>query len=226
MTSRFEELDRLYQFRSMVSLVLAGLVLAAILYLTPAERLSALRDARLAQRGPLRILPQLDIIPEEESPRRLTAAPVSVTPADFVALDIVYRTRVTENPVEPVPPPVPQLARQDPFDFPTVDDLRQAVRTTGLPVPARSELVVLHVERPVYPRQAVDLNIQGTVELMLLVDAGGKVSQVFVVNPNRHPFLERSAVEAAHRFLFGPYLVRGKPTPFWVRLPFVFRLIR
>ncbi len=226
-TSRLMDLDRQYRRRMSFTVPLALASLVVVLYSVPAERITALQEPRVAQSGPLRILPQLDIVPDEESPRRLTAAPVSATPADFVALDIVYETEEREEPVEPlpVPTPVPEMIRDDPFDFSTLDDLQTAVKTTGLPVPAQAELEVIHVERPIYPPRAVQLNIQGTVEVMLLVGADGRVSQVFVVEPETYPLLESAAVEAAQRFLFKPYQVGGRATPFWVRLPFMFNLV-
>jgi TonB family protein len=226
-TSRLMDLDRQYRRRMSLTVPLAAATLVAALFSVPAERITALREAQIAQKGPLRILPQLDIVPDEESPRRLTAAPVAATPADFVALDIVYETDVLDDPLEPVPVrvPVPEISKDDPFDFSTLEDLQTAIRTTGLPVPAQAELEVVHVERPIYPPRAVQLSIQGTVEVMMLVDAQGRVSQVFVVDPESQPLLEIAAVEAAERFLFKPYQVGGRATPFWVRLPFMFHLV-
>jgi len=81
------------------------------------------------------------------------------------------------------------------------------------------------VERPVYPRLAIEQGIEGLVEIALLSNQRGHVVFARALEENRYPLLERAAVDAAYRYLFRPYLVRGNPTPFWVRIPFEFRLL-
>ena len=59
---------------------------------------------------------------------------------------------------------------------------------------------------------------------MMLVDKRGHVSQAHVINPNQHPLLEAAAMEAVFKSLFRAHLVDGVATPFWIRVPFEFRL--
>ncbi len=224
MTSRLAELDRAYLRRMAVTLPVAALALTTVLFLVPAERVTALQRRTVGIRGPMRILPELDIVPEEESERRLTAARVEVPRSDFVALELVY-DREVEPEKRPEPVPKPEVAKEDKVEFLTSDDAGDAVRTTGLPVPAQSELEVTHVERPVYPPSAIHLGIEGTVEILMLVDRDGRVNQVYVVDPHKVPLLERAAVEAAYKYRFKPYLVNGTPSLFWVKLPFTFHLV-
>ncbi len=177
----------------------------------------------LAVRGPLRVLPELDIDPDVYTDERLTAAPVSVMSTDFVAVELRYVVEPLREEADAEPPPaVPQ---RDQLEALTMDDIQDAVRTTGLPLPAASELEVLHVERPVYPRRAIEMGVEGLLEIALLVDEQGRVIYARAIEPDRYPLLERAATDAAYRYLFKPYFVRGAPTSFWVRIPFEFRLL-
>ncbi len=202
----------------------AAVFLVATLLLVPGEEVTALRhQALMGIRGPMRVLPELDIQPEEESERRLTAAPRMAMPVDFVAVELDYALNPEAE--KKVPEPRPLLEAQDPVEVLTSDNVQDAIRTTGLPVPAQSELEVLHVARPLYPREAVRREIEGRVTVMLLVGRDGSVSQTYVLDPGRFPLLETAAREAARRYVFRPYTVDGKTTPFWVRLPFDFHLV-
>ena len=206
-----------------VTLPLALASIRTVLLTFPEGEQTAMRHLTVAQQGPLRILPQLDIITDFPEEFRRRAAPVAVLPADFVAIDFEYQVA---DEAEPVPVPTPEADTGDsPVPVHTIDDIQDYIRTTSLPVLAESDVEVVHVERPIYPRQAVELNIEGTVEVMLLVDDTGTVLSAYVIPPHRLPFLEDAAREAAEQYAFKPYLVKGEPTPFWVKVPFLFRLI-
>jgi len=83
-------------------------------------------------------------------------------------------------------------------------------------------------ENQVYLKKVYRLKlreIEGEVELMILVNASGRVSQLYVVSPNRYPLLEKAAARALKNSLFKAYVVDGRPVPFWVRVPIEFRLV-
>ncbi len=206
-----------------VTLPVALSFMMSALLLTPVERTPPQTVRSIALRGAFHVLPELDIDPDAYSQERLTAAPVSVMSSDFVAVELRYTVepQMEERPAEP-PPAVPQRDRLEAL---TLDDIQDAVRTTGLPLPAASDLEVLHLERPIYPRRAIELGVEGRVEIAMLVDEEGRVVFARAMEEARYPLLEASALEAAYRYLFRPYSVGGVATPFWVRIPFEFRLL-
>jgi protein TonB len=207
-----------------VTLPLATAILVTVLYTVPEEEGTALRQPRIAQRGPMRVVPQLDIETDRPSEQRLTASPAAARPADFIAIDIEYE--VDPDSPHRMPEPVRQRAiGEDRLPIFTEDDLALAIRTTSLPVLAETEVQVIHIERPIYPRKAVELNIEGTVNVIALVDEFGRVSQAYAYPRRQLPFLEEAAVAAVQRYLFKPFVVEGVATAFWVRIPFLFRLL-
>jgi protein TonB len=207
-----------------LTLPLSTAILVTLLYTVPEEEGTALRQPRIARRGPMKVVPQLDIDTDRAAEERLTSAPAAMRPADFIAIDIDYEVD-PESP-ERLPDPVRQRAvGEDRKPIFTEDDLAREIRTTSLPVLAEAEVEVIHLERPVYPRKAVELNIEGTVNVIALVDEFGRVSQAYAFPPRQLPFLEDAAVAAVERYLFKPYVVEGVATAFWVRIPFLFRLL-
>ncbi len=206
-----------------ITLPLAAILLAVGLMTLPSPHPAIYRDRTVGFKGPLHIMPELDITPEELSERRLTAAPRNASAADFVAVEIDLVPDEREMAEEPVPLPKP--LDKDQVEVLTTDNVQDAIRTTGLPVPAQTDLEVLFAARPVYPAMAVLREIEGRVEVLLLVDRQGSVTVAYVVDPGRKPLLEEAARRAARRYIFRPYKVNGEPTPFWVRLPFEFHLV-
>lgn len=223
--SRLAQMDAVYRRRMALSVPLSALCLALVFLLTPQEYLLA--PKRVALSGPLRIYPEIDIFPDEIDDRHLTAAPDRPPPSDFVAVEIDYAVRPEAEPMpRPAPPEAAQANPDPPVETSTFDDIQDAARTTGHPVLAEAEYVLLYQKRPVYPREAVIRGIEGEVVILILVDSRGRVSRAQVVNPNRHPLLEHAAEEAVRKYIFRPYRVGGDPPePFWVRVPIEFRLI-
>jgi protein TonB len=221
---RFVERERRYRRRLLVAHVVSGLVNALLLVTLPTHE--AFRDRpRVAQPGPLRVLPELDIVPRERDDSRKTAAPAVAPPADFIGVEV----EIVEDPEPrrperiPRPTPEPEPA-PDPFQFSEYEDLEREVQTTGHPVLAQADIQILKLVRPRYPEEARIRNIEGNVEVLALVDTFGRVAHVYVVAPGLYPLLEAAAVESAEAWLFRPYLVRGEPEAFWVRIPFQFAL--
>jgi TonB family protein len=225
MASRLHVLDRTYRRRMAWTLpAVAALLAAASLWLGPVERRFERIDEKFAAlKGPLEILPQIDIAPDEIRPRRETAAPRLMVDSDFTSEEIRIVNREFRETPETAPEPLPALP--DPAATWTEDDLQTEIRTTGLPVLARADFEVLYFERPVYPRKALLLGTEGVVEAMLLVGTGGRVLRTYILEPNRYPLLERATVDALSAMVFRPYAVDGRPTSFWVKVPVEFRLV-
>jgi TonB family protein len=208
-----------------VSLPTAMALLSLTLIVLPSNFIIAPKNLRVGMRGPLQILPEVDIIPEEEEDRNLTAAPSSAPTADFVSVELDYAVDPLRPPMPTQSPPPMERISEDPDLFSAVDDLQDAIRTTGHPVLAETDYELIYMQRPIYPREAVELGIEGEVMIMMLIDKHGRVSQAHVVNPDRIPILERAATDAVYKSLFRPHVVDGLPSPFWIRVPIQFRLV-
>lgn len=225
-TFRLAELDRTYHRRIAVTYPVSALALLVTLMILPPQ-INLDRPKTVGFDGPLRILPEIDITPDRLEERHLTAAPRTAPPVDFVVLNVDYAEMPHAEPVpKPTPPPPPKpVKKKAPPEFSNFDDVMTAVRTTGLPVLAQSDYELIYMQRPVYPREAISRGIEGEVEIMLLVGTTGRVERAYVLHPNRHPLLEAAAKEAVNRSLFRAYVVDGKPTAFWIKVPIEFRLV-
>lgn len=76
---------------------------------------------------------------------------------------------------------------------------------------------------PVYPEAAIQLGIEGTVWLKLVVEKDGTVSSVEITK-GVNPLLDRAALEAAYGLVFSPAMSRDIPVRAFVNIPVRFRL--
>jgi TonB family protein len=224
-TFRLAELDRQYHRRIAVTYPLSAVLVLLILVLLPADVLID-RGKTVGLSGPLRILPEIDIVPDRRDERHLTAAPNAAPPVDFVVVELDFAAAPLAEPVPvPTPPPPKEVQKHATPEFSDFDNVMTAVRTTGFPILAQTDYELIYMQRPIYPSEAIRRGIEGEVEIMLLVGKTGRVERVHILHPNRLPLLEKAASEAVNKSLFRAHLVDGKPTAFWIKVPIEFRLI-
>ena len=72
--------------------------------------------------------------------------------------------------------------------------------------------LVIHVEKPEYPALAKVNLIQGNVRLEVKVTPKGKVFEAHVIDGE--PILAAAALKSVRKWLYRPYLSKGKPQPF------------
>ena len=77
---------------------------------------------------------------------------------------------------------------------------------------------------PQYPPAALRAGIEGTVILIVDVDANGNVTNVSVEKSSRNRDLDRAAMQAARKWRFNPSMVNGQPAAGRVRVPVDFNL--
>jgi protein TonB len=77
---------------------------------------------------------------------------------------------------------------------------------------------------PEYPVRARRMNVEGTVFVELIVDAGGFPKACAVRSAEPPGYFEKAALEAAQRMRFIPGKLGGRPVNTLVLLPFAFRL--
>ena len=97
----------------------------------------------------------------------------------------------------------------------------------SLPTPTEEYLVSempvpLSEIRPVYPKEAKEKEIEGSVALDVLIDETGKVRQASVIEGLE--IFRTSALEAMRKFLFRPAKVDGKPVAVRIRYSIKFKL--
>ncbi len=92
------------------------------------------------------------------------------------------------------------------------------------PLVRSEELVIERLVRPTYPEEARERDIQGTVELVALVDTLGMVRQVQVVGGSREPLLESAAAKAILECRYRPYRVNDRVHEVWAAFRIAFTL--
>ena len=98
---------------------------------------------------------------------------------------------------------------------------------SSLPTPTEEYLVSempvpLSGVRPVYPKEARDKQIEGSVAMDVLIDDKGKVRLASVIEGSE--IFRASALEAMQKFLFRPAKVDGKPVAVRIRYSIKFKL--
>ncbi|MEM6261832.1 MAG: TonB family protein [Bacteroidota bacterium] len=76
-----------------------------------------------------------------------------------------------------------------------------------------------------YPDIAKDAGIEGSVVVRVLVDKYGNYKKHKVIK-KVHPVLAKACEKHVSKLKFTPAIQGGKPIPFWVNIPFKFKLIQ
>lgn len=76
-----------------------------------------------------------------------------------------------------------------------------------------------------YPDIAKEAQIEGTVLVRVLVDKQGNYKSHKIIR-KAHPILSDAVEKQIARLRFTPAIQGGKPIPFWVNIPFNFKLIQ
>lgn len=77
---------------------------------------------------------------------------------------------------------------------------------------------------PVYPASAIQMHIEGAVELLATITRNGDISAVKILSG--HPQLAHAAVEAVKRWKYKPYLLNGEPVEIQTPVTVKFKLPR
>ena len=98
----------------------------------------------------------------------------------------------------------------------------ETLRVALQPADSLPPPVVLDSCRAARPPLARDNGVFGRVMIDALVGLDGRVVATRVTRGV--PMLDSAAVECARQYRFAPYLVGGRPSPFWVAIPVRFTL--
>ena len=131
--------------------------------------------------------------------------------------------RPTPIPPPPDPPPVV-------FDDPSpVDTPAPPPAPPSPPAPATNigssvDPSSMNNNPPEYPREALRAGVEGTVVLLISIDARGNVLDIKVERSSRNRDMDRNAVRAARGWRFNPAIENGTPVASTVRVPVDFTL--
>jgi TonB family protein len=82
-------------------------------------------------------------------------------------------------------------------------------------------LLVKQVQ-PVYPRAAIQMRIEGSVELMATIAKTGSISEVKALTGDKE--LARAAIDAVKQWKYKPYLLNGEPVDIQTQITVNFKL--
>jgi protein TonB len=85
-----------------------------------------------------------------------------------------------------------------------------------------TEGLLLKKVPPVYPRQAIQMHVQGAVQMQAMIDKQGRISSVKVLKGD--PMLARAAVEAVNQWRYKPYFLDGQPVDIQTQITVNFKL--
>ena len=83
---------------------------------------------------------------------------------------------------------------------------------------------MIYYQEPVYPRQAKQAGLEGTVWVKALVGQHGDVVDAIIYKSSGTPSLEEAALAAAPKCRFNPAMRYGQPICVWVVYKVEFRL--
>ena len=80
----------------------------------------------------------------------------------------------------------------------------------------------VRISRPQYPRAAFYKHLEGTVDVEILIDAGGKIVHAEV--RRSIPGLDQAALACVKTWSFEPARRKGRPAPIFAHAPVTFRI--
>ena len=84
-------------------------------------------------------------------------------------------------------------------------------RSPPPPPPPPTPAVAKKKDPPVYPRTAVNRELEGRVELLVEVRPDGTVGEITVKRSSGHEILDRAAIAAVRKWHFVPAYAQGQP---------------
>jgi len=138
------------------------------------------------------------------------------------------------KPTPPPPPPPPkQVAKQAPRPAPKAAPAAEPATEAPAAAPAAStaprtvsasQVQYIDPPSPSYPVRSRRAGETGQALVRVLIDTGGRATQVGVQKSTGHPALDDEALSAVRKARFRPYIEGGIAQPVWVLIPINFVL--
>jgi periplasmic protein TonB len=161
------------------------------------------------------------------------SAPTSITgkaPATKAAASPVIKKSATSPSVTPIDAPAPSLDGIGSNDSGTLPNL---ISAGSAPTPVLqtmnvsqglSQGLILKKTQPSYPAMALQMRIEGPVELLATISKTGGITAVKILHGD--PQLARAALEAVKQWKYKPYLLDGQPVEIQTQITVNFKLPR
>ena len=91
-------------------------------------------------------------------------------------------------------------------------------------VPVENMPEMIYQEKPEYPEEAEEADVEGTVLIKALVDSEGKVTKVKIGKSSGNELLDKAAVKSAYKCKFKPATQKDKPVATWISYSVKFNL--
>ncbi len=138
-----------------------------------------------------------------------TKSPAAVDPSRRKILVPVASDGTRTNTVAVDAPQIPPSGG-GPTDLKSVLSDSPTMPSLGMPISQGvSGGALVHRVMPVYPSEARQLHVQGTVVLQATINEHGQMEDLKLVSGS--PLLAQSAIEAVRKWRYSPYLLNGKP---------------
>ncbi len=85
-----------------------------------------------------------------------------------------------------------------------------------------SQGLLLKRVQPVYPQQALQMRIEGTVQLEANITRDGRISNVKLLKGEG--ILARAAIDAVKQWKYNPYFLNGEPVEIQTQISVTFKL--
>jgi protein TonB len=82
--------------------------------------------------------------------------------------------------------------------------------------------LILKRVQPAYPAQAMQMRIQGAVQLLATISKEGQISNLSVLNGDS--ILARAATDAVRQWKYKPYYLNGEPVEIQTQITVNFKL--
>src|ERR1039458_827773 len=137
-----------------------------------------------------------------------------LTPVVLKRVTIIHVVHVSsEQPPPPAPPPPPAAAASS------------GVPPKKVYISARTAVgFLIYKTPPVYPVNAKEAHVQGTVVLKAVIDTDGTVKELTVVSGPE--MLQQAALDAVREWRYKPYLLNGEPVKVGTTINIIFTLGR
>ncbi len=166
---------------------------------------------------------------DSSKPSASTVTPTKAPAAKAVALPVIKKTAATPAATSS-DAPAPSLAGIGADNGATLPNLMGS-GTTPTPILQTMNIsqgltqgLILKKTQPTYPSIALQMRIEGPVDLLATISKTGSITAVKIIHGD--PQLARAALEAVKQWKYKPYLLNGEPVEIQTQITVNFKLPR
>lgn len=164
----------------------------------------------------------------KEEPKQQPIQKINIDPTTINVVNNETTVKVCYDPIIEDPQIPIEIEPIDPFENTTQNQEEEVFIATSNPpvLKAGGEAGMRKwiAENVVYPQEAIDNGIEGTVYLRFIVTKEGKVGKIEIIK-GVDPLLDKAAIDVIKKLPpFQPGYQAGRPVNVWMSVPIVFQL--